>query len=537
MRLAVKLALGLMLATALVFSLFAWQLRRIQRANAEQLVTASAERISDIIRRSTRYQMLRNDRDALYQMIRDMGTEPGIRRIRIFSKTGEIRFSTAQEEIHHTVDKSAEACYGCHAQAAPLEKLNRADRARVFLAENGERVLGVILPIENQPDCSSAQCHVHPEKQKVLGVIDAHLSLAGIDAQLAEQDQLVLRFTMLAAVLVCLLGVAFIWALVYRPLRLLSHGVRRVAAGDLEGTIPVRSRDEIGQFAAELNHMTGELKAARNEITDWTRTLEQRVERKTRELEQAHHSLLQSEKLASVGKLAATVAHEINNPLFGILTNARLARRNVDQVVSQDESREKIQSKLTIIERESQRCGDIVKNLLSFSRQAPLHLEFVPIHIFIDRAVSLVKHSYQLQNIHLSVNLPAETVPVKGDPGQLQQVVLALLVNAGDAMPQGGEVVISARKVDPPAGNKPGRVEISVQDNGPGIPEEIRDRIFEPFFSTKEDGLRTGLGLAIAAGILEQHEGSIRVQSEPGRGTEFRIELPLAQLPVESLAE
>lgn len=536
MRLAVKLALGLMLATALVFSLFAWQLRRIQRANAEQLVTASAERISDIIRRSTRYQMMRNDRDALYEMIRDIGKEPGIRRVRIFSKTGEIRFSTAEGEINHIVDKSAEACYGCHAQAAPLEKLNRADRARIFTAETGERILGVILPIENQPDCSSAQCHVHPERQKVLGVIDAHLSLAGVDAQIAEQHQLVLRFTMLAAVLVCLLGVLFIWALVYRPLRLLSHGVRRVAAGDLDGTIPVQSRDEIGQFAAELNHMTGELKSARNEITDWTRTLEQRVERKTRELEQAHHSLLQSEKLASVGKLAATVAHEINNPLFGILTNARLARKNVDQVIPENSSRDKINNKLAIIERESQRCGEIVKNLLSFSRQAPLRLELVPVATFVERAVALIQHSYQLQNIQLTVDLSPEPLQVRGDPGQLQQVLLALLVNAGDAMPQGGQVTITSRRISR-GDAKPEKVEIRVQDNGPGIPEEVRDRIFEPFFSTKEDGQRTGLGLAIAAGILEQHEGSIRVQSEFGKGTEFRIELPLVPTSVESVAQ
>lgn len=518
-----------MLASALVFVLYAWQVLNAQRRHAEQLVTASAERMSDIIRRSTRYQMLRNDREALYQMIRDMGAEPGIRRIRIFSKTGEIRFSTGDSEVNRVVDKSAEACYGCHAQAAPLEKLNRADRARIFTNENGERVLGVILPIENQKDCSSADCHVHPPSQKVLGVIDAQLSLAAVDQQTAEHSRMLARYTTLAIALVSLLSAVFIWAQVYLPLRPLVGGIRRVAAGDLEGSIPVESHDEIGQVAAEFNHMTGELKAARNEITGFTRTLELRVERKTRELEQAHHSLLHSEKLASVGKLAATVAHEINNPLFGILTNARLAKKQMERSGLEPAQQTKLGAKLEIIEHESRRCGEIVRNLLMFSRQSPPHMEEVMIETIVERCVSLVGHSYQLQSIQLSVDLEDRTTSVKGDPGQLQQVLLALLVNAADAMPQGGQVSITSR-VD-------GKEAIlRVRDNGPGIPADIQERIFEPFFSTKEDGHSTGLGLAIASGIVEQHRGQIAVESSPGKGAEFTIRLPLMYVPDDNIA-
>jgi two-component system NtrC family sensor kinase len=523
MKLAVKLVVGVMLVTALVFTVYAWRLRMAQRRNAVQLVTTSAERVCDIIRRSTRFQMLRNDREALYQMIRDIGSEPGIRKVRIFSKTGEIRFSTSDTEMDHVVDKTAEACYGCHQQSAPLEKLDRADRARIFVNEAGERVLGVILPIENQPDCSSAACHVHPPKQKVLGVIDAHLSLAAVDQQIAEQDRMVGRFTAFAVGAVCLLSGAFLWLIVYRPLRRMILGMRRVAKGDLDGEIPVHSHDEIGEMAGEFNHMTGELRAARGEINDWTKSLEQRVERKSRELEQAHHSLLHSEKLASVGKLAATVAHEINNPLFGILTSARLAKRQVDKAGIAVEQRERIDAKLATIERESQRCGEIVKNLLSFSRQAPIRVEAVPLQTVFDRTLALVKHSYELQAIQLDLQLDAANATVRGDPGQLQQVLLALLVNAGDAMPGGGCVSITTTKHDK-------EIEIRVRDNGPGIPADIRDRIFEPFFSTKEDGHGTGLGLAVAAGIIEQHEGSIVLapQQEGSVGAEFVIRLPLA---------
>jgi two-component system, NtrC family, sensor kinase len=527
MKLAVKLALGLMAATALVFSLFAWQLRAAQLRAAEQLMTASAERVCDIIRRGTRFQMLRNDREALYRMIRDIGSEPGIRQIRIFSKTGQISFSTNEAEIQHVVNKSAEACYVCHAQAAPLEKVKGTDRARVFTSPQGERILGVILPVENQPDCSNAACHVHPEKQKVLGVIDAQLSLASVDQQIADQQTLLLRFTGAAVAILGALSLGFIWWMVYRPMNDLIHGIRRVAKGHLgDDPIPLRSKDEIAEMAGEFNHMTSELQSARNEITAWNRTLEERVDRKTQELERAHHSLLHSEKLASVGRLAATVAHEINNPLFGILTNARLAHKNLDQNGdATPEFKEKLGSKLLIIERESRRCGEIVKNLLTFSRQAPPHLETIAPEVVIDRAVALIRHSYQLQNIELELDLQHQGALLKGDPGQLQQVLVVLLVNAAEAMGQGGGRVRIATRME-----APGTVVLSVRDSGPGIPQEVRDRIFEPFFSTKQEGPRTGLGLAIAQGIIEQHQGSIQLEPEPasGGGAEFTIRLPAA---------
>ena len=524
MKLALKLALGLMIATALVFSLFAWQLRRAQFRAAEQLTNASADRICEIIRGSARFQMLRNDREALYRMIRDIGSEAGIRQIRILSKTGNISFSTNELEMNQVVDKSAEACYGCHAQAAPLEKLHRSDRARLFFSPEGERVLGVILPVENHLDCSSAACHVHPASQKVLGVIDVQLSLAAADGQIADQQSMLWRFTAVASALLGALCILFVWLMLYRPLRDLVKGIRRVAKGNLGDPIPRHFNDEIGEVADEFNHMTAELRSARVEITDWTHTLEQRVERKSRELERAHHSLLHSEKLASVGKLAATVAHEINNPLFGILTNARIARKHVDRSQLPTEEKTGLTTKLAIIERESNRCGEIVKNLLMFSRQAPPKLEELSPELFLDRAIALIRHTYKVQNIELEIDLHHGGARVKGDAGQLQQVLLVLLVNAAEAMPQGGRVRVATSLEN-------STLQISVKDDGPGIPATVRDHIFEPFFTTKQEGPRTGLGLAIASGIVEQHNGSIKVESEPGHGTEFLIRLPAILVP------
>jgi two-component system NtrC family sensor kinase len=213
------------------------------------------------------------------------------------------------------------------------------------------------------------------------------------------------------------------------------------------------------------------------------------------------------------------VAHEINNPLFGILTNARLARKHVERTDLSAEKKTDLTDKLGVIERESRRCGDIVKNLLMFSRQAPPKLEEVDPAEVVERAVALIRHTYAVQNLELHLTLGHAAARVRGDAGQLQQVLLVLLVNAQEAMPHGGHVWLETAGAD-------GAVVITVRDDGPGIPAEVRDRIFEPFFTTKQDGPRTGLGLAIAAGIVEKHEGTIAVESEAGRGTQFTVRLP-----------
>jgi two-component system NtrC family sensor kinase len=371
--LAAKLALSLIGATAALFALFGYFNLRDQRRHSEEMVLQTAERITDVIQRSTRYEMLRNDRQALYNVIQELGSEPGIRRIRIFNKEGRITFSTDAAEVNRVVDKRAEACYGCHAQSAPLAKLNRPDRARIFEGK-GERLLGMIRPIDNAAVCAGC----HPAGQRVLGVIDADLSLAAVDAQTAQHRAHLVVFMALTLAMIWLVSVAFIWGVVYRPVKELTAGTHRVADGDLNYRLPVRSRDEIGDLAASFNKMTAEVAGGRAEI-------EERVRRKTAELDQAHRSLLANEKMASIGKLAATVAHEVNNPLFGILTYARLTLKEVEKGPAA--SRTEIVEQLGIIQRESKRCGDIMRNLLTFARQAPSHRESNDLNTLIGRAL------------------------------------------------------------------------------------------------------------------------------------------------------
>jgi len=535
--LALKLAVSLVVSTSALFILFGYLNLRMQRSHAEAMVVQSAERISDLIQRSTRYQMLRNDREALYHVITTIGHEPGIRRIRIFNEEGRISFSTEPAEVNTYVDKRAEACYACHAQAQPLTRLPRPDRARIFSDPEGRRVLGVIRPIENEASCSNAVCHAHPAERRILGVIDADLSLDQVDAQVAEQQKRLAGFTAGAVALISLVCIVFVWGVVHRPIRELTTGTRKVAEGDLDSRLPVRSRDELGVLAESFNKMTEDLAEARTELTDWARTLEERVEQKTRELKRAHDHVVQVEKMASIGKLAAVVAHEINNPLAGILTYTKLLRKWLERGEWDTARREEISNSLELIETESRRCGEIVKNLLTFARAAPIHLEEASLQAVLDRVVRLVRHQLDLASIHLVLDVDESLPPVRCDPAAVEQVMLALMMNAIDAMPHGGNLWLRAQvRRGGQARPESGEVEIGVKDDGAGIPPDVLPNLFQPFFTTKERGRGVGLGLAVSQSIVERHGGHIEVSSELGRGTSVTVTLPLNGASAEPVA-
>jgi two-component system, NtrC family, sensor kinase len=493
---AAKLVVYQVLGTGAVFLMFALWNVRVHRAHAEALVGQHAAGIDEVIRRSTRYHMLRNDREALRQIVADIGSEPGIRRIRIYNRQGRVSFS----------DQNKDGDTQAGQVRVDLDKVDRAV-VRILEDSKGERFVDSIRPIWNEPGCSSAACHEHPPTQRVLGTIDTHLSLTEVDREIAAQQRQLWNFSLLGLFLIVLASIAFVFLVLHKKIHDLKTGMKRVAGGDLKHRMPVRSADELSELAASFNRMTAELDRARTEL-----------------IERTQNSLIQSEKMASLGKLAATVAHELNNPLFGILTYARLALKQVKREELTLEERDRLADKLSVIERESKRSGEIVKNLLTFARQAPHKVSEHDLNQLAQRALAVIRHRLELQQVVIESQLDPTLPKLYCDEGQLQQVMLVLLVNAAEAMPDGGTL-----RVRSGVQNGSSDVFVSVKDTGTGIAADVMSHIFEPFFTTKAESNGSGLGLAIAHGIVAQHGGTITVTSQPGNGAEFVISLPLAK--------
>ena len=319
---------------------------------------------------------------------------------------------------------------------------------------------------------------------------------------------------------VALLLTAVLGALLARglsqPVRELSQGVRALAEGRYDQTVPVESRDELGQLAEGFNQMAREIRRRDDEIRAWNTELQQRVDHRTAELKMAQDQILRTRRLAAIGSLGAGIAHELNNPLTAVSGLISLARKQLGESSPQAET-------LKQALEQARRVSKIVGDLRQFAEQERTHGgRRFPLAQPVQGALDLYAEELREKRIEVHQELKQGLREAQGDPVQIQQVVAHLVQNAIAAMPQGGELRIGLTDV---AGDA---LKLTVSDSGKGIEPEMRERIFDPFFSTKDGAAGVGLGLSISHSIVEAHHGKLLVDSAPGRGATFTVLLPAA---------
>ncbi len=472
---------------------------------------------ANLMEQSLRANMMRGHIDVIQEILEKIGTTENIININIYRHPdGDVVFSAKRDNLRKKIPSGSPECQLCHKDKGQLTAKGR-ERWSIYESE-GQKVLRLAVPIVNEKGCVSARCHSGRAKARFLGVLEADYSMADLDLTLKRQKVFTLTFGIVFTLFCCVVLCIILWKLIIKPITLLAEGMERVSKGDLDHRIEINTKDEMGMLARTFNEMTRELKIARERLENWAKELEEEVKKKTEEIRRGQEQMIHTEKLASLGRMAAGVAHELNSPLTGIVTFAHLMLQRIPPENKMD------REDLEVIIEQAERCSKIIKGLLGFSRALPAEKSDIRINDTIRHVIDMVKNQAKFHNIKIITDLSPDLPPIKGDASQLQQVYMNLLINTADAMNDRGEIRIATRLVKEDGNDF---IEIEFTDNGPGIPEEYMSRLFEPFFTTKPVGKGTGLGLSVSHGIVRKHGGHIIVKSKVGQGTTFLIRLPV----------
>ncbi len=470
-------------------------------------IIIGADQLSKGITSATWHAMLDDHREAAYEVMHTIALKQGIDRIRMFNRAGQVMFSTNSEDTRSNAP-------------VQLDLSSRAVHIRPGRLE-------MLTPIYNEKSCSEAECHAHPAGVKVLGVLDLALNLEPVDHEVASMKFRVLLVTGVEITLISLFIIYFTRRFLGRPIEKLIQGCKAVSQMELDQPLGiVHSSEELDELARTFDLMRDRLRTAVAEINQFAMNLETKVEERTLQLKAAQKKLLHNDRLASLGQLSASVAHEINNPISGVLNLSMLLQRMLKDDGIPPARIEEFRKYLSQVTNETARVGRIVSDLLAFSRRSKPQRVPADVNKIVKMTLSLTQHKMKLSNVAVETSLCEELPAAQCDASQIQQVVLNLLLNAAEATQTKTErqVVVST------AAGK-GEVVLTVSDNGEGIQPENLAKIFDPFFTTKSEGKGVGLGLAVSYGIIQAHGGDIEVRSKVGEGTTFTVTLPLEQHP------
>ncbi len=471
-----------------------------------------ADAIADLIIRSSYHLMLEDSRRQMQMTIEDIGKNPRVHRARILGREGVVSFSTDESEIGTALTVQDASCSFCHVPGEPVF-LDVPIEERTWVV-SGRQFLNVTRGIYNEPNCFTAVCHAHPPEQEKIGVLDMVVSLDQMAYLSHVHHNDVLLSTIVMLVLLSACHYLITRRYICKPIEGLLSQTQALSQGDLSARVEKLSGDELGELGTSFNLMAANLEQAQEELKEWAATLEQKVDERTEEMSEMQGQLLRSAKLASMGELVAGIAHEINNPLTGILMFASLSSKNPDLPPQ-------VKDNLDLIVAETGRCAKIVRGLLEFARESIPEKKPTSINAVIEQTLELVSKQSIFQDVEIVCRLGNKVPEIELDADQWQQVFVNMVINAGQAMPDGGVLTISTHYLESEKA-----LQVNIEDTGMGICREYLDKIFDPFFSTKiQKG--SGLGLSISYGIIKNHGGSIDVRSIEGEGTCFSIFLPV----------
>ncbi len=384
-------------------------------------------------------------------------------------------------------------------------------------------------PEVSKEELGSASTAKEPNlRGETVGYVRIAISAGETKAKIAETRQMIVYFTLLLVMLGILLSVTLV-KMIASPINTLVEATELLASGDLSQRVHVQTDAELERLALAFNTMCDSLEKTQKELELHNQTLEEKVRERTEKLEEVQKQVIQSEKMAAVGQLAAGVAHELNNPLGGILGYAQFALEKMSSGQLQEKDFGAFQRYLSDIELQARRCKMIVKNLLKFSRSSDkMEFDLVDVNSALEETFVFTSHQLGMKDIHLDVSLQPGLPRVLGNVNLLQQVFTNILINSMQSMAEGGDLKVTTI-FNPPVGEFGGAVEIAFTDSGVGIPEENRNKIFEPFFTTKKVGEGTGLGLSVSYGIIRDHGGDIKLDSVVGTGSTFTVVLPIVR--------
>lgn len=520
------------IGTILIFTLgiFAYLNINIQRRYLIEEMEQNAIRLSQTIEESIKYEMLIARSDYVQKTLEDIGKQEGIEQIRIFDKKGEIIASGSGEEIGTPVDKQAEACTKCHQNREPLKRISPSDMSRVFKSEKGFRMLGIINPIYNEPRCYNASCHAHPKEQNVLGVMDILISLVRFDAQIATNRRQILISFLLTFLFISLGISLFVFLSVNTPIRKLTEGTRRVAAGDLNYRIGSYHSGEIGELGKSFDKMTSDLKKSRQDIESWNLRLTEEVKRATDKWRRANEELNRvNDQLQELDRMKSDFMRRMEH---GSRSHLAVIQSCLNLVLRERHSELNEQQKdlIATAERRSTTLLELLDDilLLSYRKSARERYLKEPLILkdILESALDDVRVQAQKKNIALSLNLPIDLPQVLADKKALSEVFSNLLDNAVKYTQEHGAVRISAKP-------EQDFIEIEVADTGIGIASEDLLRIFNEFYRASNAKVHdiegTGVGLAIVKEIVEAHHGKLEAASELGKGSTFTVSFPTAE--------